>query len=256
MKPIRKPTEKLLSELRLLRDSRKSIDDYNYNFLANFYDCCKFMHLQIGNPIGMPMLNVAYRQYYVFLISCWETFFRDVFVLVHTKEKDLLNQLVAKLKNYEESLHLKPDDITTSELVSKCFNFQNLDDLNNAFSTLIGSDFLDYVCKQVIPSCAIKGKHTTHFSIEHLFANWRELLTYGFKVRHNVVHDANYRPEFDAQMIQKVEALFLLIPQVATYFIAIRFNLPLLCMVSGEVNLGPAFFIVDEILADDWEVVA
>lgn len=254
MKPIRKQTEKLLGELRLLRDSRKSIDVYNYNFLTNFYDCCKFMHLQISNKVGMPMLNTAYRQYCILLISCWETFFRDVFVLVHTKDEELLKQLVVTLKNYHEALHLKPDDISSSELVSKCFNFQNIDDLNNAFSTLIGSDFLDYVCKQVIPSCAIKGKHTTNFSIEGLFADWREILTNGFTIRHNVVHDANYRPIFDIKMIQKVEALFLLIPQVATYFIATRFNLPLICMVSGDCNFGPALFVVNDILADDWEV--
>lgn len=40
-----------------------------------------------------------------------------------------------------------------------------------------------------------------------------------------MVHDANFRPKVNIELISKVEALFLIIPQFATHIISERFNL-------------------------------
>jgi len=255
MKRVRRPTEKLINELRELRESRESIDSYYFNFLRNYYEICKFMHLQIKNNINKVLLVVAYRQYFVFLVSCWETYFRDVFILVYTKDENLMERLLDESKSSEKHISSKPTDIEASDLLSKSFNFQNIDDLNSAFSNLVGTDFIEYICKSKIPSCGIKGRRVVDFSIESVFTDWDKIIKIAFDIRHKVVHDANYRIEFDSTLIQKVESLFLLIPQIATHFIAKKFSLKSIVMIDDGMNVGTALFTVDEILSENWELV-
>lgn len=255
MKRIRKPTNKLVTELKQLRDSRKSIDNCNFNFVCNFYEHCKFMHLQISSGIDKSMLTVAYRQYFVFLVSCWETYFRDTFVLINSSDAKLLSQTLKHLNIDKYDVTIESAEISLPELASKSFNFQNLEDINSAFTSLIDADFLNYVCKNKITSCAIKGRQARDLSIESLITDWRDIITNAFNIRHNIVHDANYRIEYQPELIQKIETLFLLIPQATTYFIAKKFNLKNFCMIVDGKNIGPNLFIVDDILSEDWELV-
>jgi len=141
------------------------------------------------------------------------------------------------------------------ELLSKQFNFQNMDKLNEAFSELIGEDdFLKYLYNLEIPICGINGKTAHDFSIQSIFEDSEDLLNRAFTIRHKVVHDANYRPAFDIVFIQKVEALFLLIPQVTTHLITKEFNLERIIFFNGEKNIEAYIFSMQEILANDWQI--
>ena len=253
MRRIRKKTDRIVDELLALRISRKSIDDFFFSYQVNFYENCRLMHSYIDSDSETKELfPVAYRQYYVFLVSCWETFFRDVFVYVHTKDENIVERLLENMKpaidTFEES------DIAIPELLSKSFNFQNINDLEEAYNGMWGSCFLKHVCSTDIGHCGINGQVTNGFVVETLFNDWRDVINKTFSIRHQVVHDANYRPKIDIEFIQKAEALFLLIPQVATHLIANKFNLKRIAFSNGEFSV-PYIFTVSEILSNDWEVV-
>tara|TARA_R110002072_G_scaffold54240_3_gene142427 strand:+ start:311 stop:1111 length:801 start_codon:yes stop_codon:yes gene_type:complete len=252
LRRIRKKTSKLVDELIALRDSRKSIDDFCFSYFVNFYDSCHLMHSFVkSGGMNKELLAIAYRQYYVFLVSCWETFFRDIFVYVHTQDESLTDRLLVKLKPAIDAFN--DDDISLPELLSKSFNFQNINDLDEAFSELWGANFLKYVCTTNVGACGLNGKISDDFFVNNLFCDWHEDIVKTFTIRHKVVHDANFRPEVDFSFIQRAEALFLVIPQIATQVIAERFNLGRIVFQKGELCV-PYIFTVSEILSNDWQV--
>ncbi|WP_281557789.1 HEPN domain-containing protein [Thalassomonas sp. RHCl1] len=253
MRKIRKKTDKLVDELIALRNSRKSIDDFFSSHQINFYENCRLMHSFVLNDDNKKdLLTIAYRQYYVFLVSCWETFFRDVFIYVHTEDENLTNRLLGKMKPAADTFD--ESDIALSELLSKSFNFQNIKDLEEAYDDLWGGSFLQSICSKDAGPCGVNGQVADEFVVKNLFDDWHEIVNKTFSIRHKVVHDANYRPDVDIQFIQKAEAIFLLIPQVATHFIAEKFNLKRIAF-SKDGQYFPYIFTVSEILSDDWVVV-
>ena len=116
-------------------------------------------------------------------------------------------------------------NITLPELLSKSFNFQNLEDLEAAYNSFWGNNFLNNMCENKTDFCVLNGKIAESFSIKSLFPEWESIISKAFNIKHKVVHDANYRPNIDISFIQKAEAILLFIPQLTTYFIAKRFNL-------------------------------
>ena len=117
-----------------------------------------------------------------------------------------------------------------------------------------GSSFLKHVCSTDIGPCGINGQIASRFVVKTLFDDWYDIIKKVFSIRHKVVHDANYRPDINVPFIQKAEALFLLIPQVATQLIADKFNLKRVAFTDGELSV-PYLFTVSEILSNDWVLV-
>ncbi|EKY6607955.1 hypothetical protein QFL84_004544, partial [Escherichia coli] len=138
-------------------------------------------------------------------------------------------------------------------LLSKSFNFQNLNDLEEAYNGMWGESFLNYICTTNISPCGLSGQISQDLSIENIFPDWRALIEEAFYIRHKVVHDANFRPKVNIELISKVEALFLIIPQFATHIISERFNLKKIVISDGKNN-HTYIFNISDILSDDWVV--
>lgn len=252
MKKIRKINGRITEELLSLRESRRTIGDFSTSFLLNFEENCRLMHSLISNEEkNIRIFKTAYRQYFVFLISCWETYFRDVFVFVHSVDEDRTATLLSKMKT-EASIDLNTE-INLSELLSKSFNFQNLNDLEEAYNGMWGANFLDYICTTIISPCGVSGRIAQNLSIEGLFTDWRTIIEEAFSIRHKVVHDANFRPEVNIELVQKAEALFLIVPQFATHMISEKFNLQKIVISDGQ-HVGHYIFNVRDILSDDWVI--
>ena len=192
MRKVRKQTGKIVDELLSLRDSRKSIDEFNFTFLTNFSDNSRLMHVFVGEDRN-ELFDVAFRQYLVFLVSCWETFFRDLFVYVNTRDPDSIVKLIDQMKVNEDILDLSK--ITLPELLSKSFNFQNINDLESAYNSLWGANFLESVCETKTEVCGVNGKVASGFSVNSLFGDWHSTITKAFNIRHKIVHDASYRAD-------------------------------------------------------------
>lgn len=254
MKKIKNPSDKLIREILSLRNSRKSLDDYTFNFLLNYGDHCRLIHFlltKINKKKDEDIYNAAYRQYFVFLVSSWETFFRDLFVYVYAKDQESIKKL---LENINHSEQTEMQDISSSELLSKCFNFQNLEDIEHAYNAMWGNNFLKTICEKEIKDIGIDGRIAKDFSLNTLFPDWHVLLQQAFSIRHNIVHDANYRIEPDKNFVQKVEVIFLLIPQLASYSIANKYNFKRVVMSNGEYAV-PYIFSIKDILSSDWYIV-
>lgn len=255
MRKIKNPSNGLIQEIISLRNSRKgSLDDYTFNFLLNYGDHCRLVHKLIDQKLEDELFKVAYRQYFVFLISSWETYFRDMFVYVYAKDEVSTKQLIDEIGIDEEVCD--NSDIALSELLSKCFNFQNIEDLENAYNAMWEGNFLKDICSHVSSDMGIDGKVASNFSLAEIFPDWHYLLQQSFSIRHNIVHDANYRIEPDIKFIQKVEVIFLLIPQLASYHVANRYNFRRAVMSNGGFEV-PYIFSIRDILSDpgDWEIV-
>lgn len=251
MKKVRKQTQKLIEELQDLKNNRESIDDFNFAFLINFSENSRITHSLIRKDSD-KLLDIAFRQYVVFLISCWETYFRDTFVYVHTIDDVSIEKLVCLMKIDDSLLNLS--EITLPELLSKSFNFQNLEDLESAYNSFWGANFLNSICETKTDVFGINGQISESFSIGSLFPEWESTVSKAFSMRHKVIHDANYRPDIDISFIQQAEAIFLFIPQLTTYFIAKRFNLKHIELSNGEFSV-PYIFTMQDILSNDWMIV-
>ncbi|HEJ9626556.1 TPA: hypothetical protein SMN35_000254 [Proteus mirabilis] len=250
MKKIKKVNLKITNEILELRDTRGPLDSFTFSFLTNFSEHARLMHSLISNDKNkIELYKIAYRQYFVFLISCWETYFRDTFVYVYSRNKELISALMLKMK----SDHLINQDggVTQAELLSKSFNFQNINDIDDAFDGVWADAFLDYICSFSIEPCGINGKIASKLSIENIFEDWRNIIESAFSIRHRVVHDANFRPELNVELISQIEALFLIVPQFVTYALSKRFNLS---SVFTADNI-PYIFSMHDILANDWNVI-
>ena len=253
MAKFRKQTSHLIEELINLRNSRSSIDDFNFNFLKNFSENSQLMHFHLQKDKNADsLLEVAHRQYFVFLVSCWETFFRDLFIFINSNDVESIERLLTTMNISEKSPELK--NITLVELLSKSFNFQNISDLESAYSNLWSEDFLESICTTETALCGLNGKVSEKFCISKIFPDWRELIDISFEIRHKIVHDANYRPKNDFDLIQKAEALFLILPQIVTYLVAKRYKLKYMALSDGELTV-PYIFTMKDILATDWKVL-
>ena len=252
MRKIRKKKPHIIEELTLLRETRKPFEGFTLAFLKNISEHCNLMHSLLSNePDKKDLFKIAYRQYFVFLVSCWETYFRDVFVYVHSRDNKLTNSLLEKMavnaSSYDSS------DITLPELLSKSFNFQNLNDLEEAYNGLWGDNFLQKVCSLDFAPCGFNGKIATKMITNNLIPDWRIILEDAFKIRHRVVHDANFRPQIDINLVRKAEAIFLLIPQLSSIMITTKLDLSY-TLISKNESKFPYIFSIHDILAKDWVI--
>ncbi|MFP5615519.1 HEPN domain-containing protein [Enterobacter kobei] len=253
MRKIRKLNSHIIEELTLLRETREPFEGFTFAFLKNFSENCNLMHSLIPKSTdGKDIFRIAYRQYFVFLVSCWETYFRDVFVYIHSIDNKLTNILLDKMEinahSYDNS------DITLPEILSKFFNFQNLNDLEEAYNGLWGENFLHKVCNLDIAPCGFNGNVATQMIINNLIPDWRTTLEKAFKIRHRVVHDANFRPEIDMKLLNKAEAIFLIIPQISSIMITAKLNQSY-TLISNDVSQYPYIFSMHDILAKDWYIL-
>lgn len=249
MKP-RKVTSRLKDELIQLKDSRGTIDDLYLNYLNNFSENAKLIHFSLK---GSTLIrSVARRQYLVFLISSIETFFRDLFIYVHSVDDELMNKLLRKFKNLDNYYSL--EELSLIEVLSKSFNFQNINDLEIAFDQLWGISFLETICNSSINPCGFNGKVFQTLCISAMFPDWKSIFNEVFAIRHKVVHDANFRPNDITELVQKAEALFLLIPQLTIFLIVEEYKLPSIFLKTEDSTL-PYIFSIHDILAEDWYMV-
>ena len=242
----RKITDKLRAELLALKTSRGTIDDFCSNYLSNFSENAQVMHFALK---GTQAINsVAYSQYFVFLVSSLETFFRDIFIYIHSVDAELMDKLIEKFKITERLPN--SEELTSIEVLSKSFNFQNLNDLESAFDQVWGGRFLYTVINTSISPCGFNGKVFQHVCAKNHFPSWKNILSETFSIRHKVVHDANFRPESNMELARQAESLFLLLPQITTLVVAKKYKLKSVFLKSNG-NDCPYIFSIHDILAED-----
>lgn len=266
----KKLTTQLLNQLQELRKTRRLVDadlvaGHYINFLSSFMKHASLMHYLLENKPPGEIRRVAISQYLVFLVSCWESFFRDAFVFVIGRDSTACQVIVNELNidGYENML----GSLTLPEYLSKSFNFQNLEDIENAFQSIFNGSMINTLGQYVIPVVGIKSKLAKGLCLDNNLKNWKELIGQSFAERHKIIHDANYinGVSYDNSFIQKAEAAFLLLPQILSVWISeeysiqhstIRMKKDTLAITKGVLNDDsiPYIFTVDELISNDWVV--
>jgi len=248
----KKVTKKLENQLSELEANRNEIEDFLNNFLLNYSSFASAMHSQISTTSKKEDLKFFAFQYLSSIISCWETFFRDVFVFLTSIDSNLKKEIIKALKVDESKLV----NVDFGGYLASCFNFQNFDDISIAFQPVFNVDIFEFTANDEFVSFMPKQKKECLFSLIHVFPDYRIILGQGMEHRHKMIHDANFmkKATFDIEFIQKTETVFLLFPQILTRLLSDKYNLSRFVISNGMNNYN-YLFLIDDLISNDWEIV-
>ncbi|QQE77283.1 HEPN domain-containing protein [Alicyclobacillus sp. SO9] len=266
MQKKKRLTPYLFDVILSMKETRDEIDRYCVNFLRNVSRYSIFMHSVLQDtPKDKDFLLVPVSQYIVSLVGCLETFLRDTFVfLLNNQPKFYMT--ICTFTQSELSEH--PDDdvadgVTHAEFISQMFNFQNLKDIESAFSPLCdGGEFISAISEFQLKCVVARVDRFTIFSLDQFFSV-RSTLNDILKYRHRIIHDANYRPTDVLTTIPTIESLMVFLPQMITFWIHRRSETPYMSRNDDESDLSaegqstqstslPYLFTVSDLIADDW----
>ncbi len=261
---MRKPkmTVRLNKQIKELQNSRNNIEDYSFNFLINIYRHSALIHELIKIRLKTDLLEVATSQYIISLVSCWETFFRDSFVFVASKDENFRKEIVKLVDVKQEVVESLERDNLMADLLSKSFNFQNFEDVESSFSPIFKKQMFTTIGNHIFDNLGLNGQIATDFCYEVIFPNYIEPIKQVYEERHKITHDANYRSNLGIDLLQKAEASFVVFPQLFTIWMSNKMGLPLTTSdneIQGSVKRSkvvvPYIFTIKDILATDWVVV-
>ena len=258
----RSMTERLSKQIIELQSSRNNIENYSFNFLNNIFRHSALMHKIIKINRESNLIEVATSQYLISLVSCWETFFRDTFVFIVSKDANFRKEIIELIGVKQEIVENLEHDNFIADFLSKSFNFQNFEDIESAFSPILKKEMFKKIGNYKFFHLGLNARIATNFCYEEIFPNYIETIKQVYEERHKITHDANYRSNLGIDLIQKAEALFVVFPQLFTVWMSDKMHLPLTTNeneVQGSVKqnefIVPYIFTINEILSTDWVVV-
>lgn len=166
-----------------------------------------------------------------------ETLFRDIFIYV-VDNKSGYDEWVIDTYN----LKIKGEsEISKSYLLAEIFNFQNLNDINSAFSLLIGEDVLDEIGNMVI--YIFDKEEIKKLALNKSIPKWKADLEEALNTRHNIVHDSSYLLTQETINIEDFQDVVLYFSQIFSIYIMRYFKIPYGTMTrSGSDTALTAFF--------------
>ncbi len=229
----RKIKPKLLNELSHLKTTRTTFNDFSSSFLLNASKRYNLMHKVLKEKElnkDKDTIYIAAGQYVSSLVTCWETFFRDIFVYA-VEGNSSLKLKIEKLiiQKGMSTDELKNAHLTLGDYGSKQYNFQELSDTCNALNFLLNdtkdcvTEFIDYSIDKVVfssPSFILYWLQEQKDIAEELYS----ILEQGFEIRHKTIHDANFIFEFDSNFINAFEDCMIIFPQLISISLAKKFN--------------------------------
>ena len=245
----RKITKSLKDQLTELGDNRNKIDEYSTNFLSNYSSFSRLMHSQISRNSKKDELKIYSYQYLSSIITCWETYFRDLFVYLISIDSNLKKEIIKTLKITEDNIQ----EVEISGYLSKCFNFQNSKDIIKAFNPIFNRNIFDYTSQDKSLYFSPKKNKEFLFSLIEMFPDYNIILENGMEQRHKMIHDGNFikNIEFDPVFFQKTETVFLLFPQILSRILSEKYDLNRFIITNGKNNYN-CLFIIEYIIANDW----
>ncbi len=248
----RKLTESLKKQIDELESNRNKIDEYLYNFLENYSLCSRLMHSQISKKNKKEEIKTYSYQYLSSIVTCWETYFRDLFVYLVSIDSNLKNELIEIFEINENNIQ----EIEIGGYLSKCFNFQNMQEIIKAFSPIFKTNIFDYAARKTYLYYFPKKNKEYLTSLIDLFPDYDTILKKGIEERHKMVHDGNFLKNIDfaPTFFQKTETVFLLFPQILTLVLSEKYNLPRLLLNKGDKNYN-LLFVIEDIISEDWVII-
>lgn len=269
-----KITNKLL-EIKKYRETRNVSTDNDFmltitsNLLNNLGDRNNFIHYELDLYRTQKKkldnnLKVAIGLYVCSLVTCWETFFRDLFIFICNNDDSIRQRL-----NLEIS-EIIPLELTIGEFIARKYNFQNLIQTRDSFDYIFQkktTELTEYFTKDVFNGL-IFVEYALIFKWVHkgIFKEKvDEVLHRAFNIRHKVTHDANYLIDFDSKLLSEIECVFQMIPQFFISNIATKYSQKRIVFNKDEryiritdspaENEIPYAFNVKDFMANDFVIV-
>lgn len=246
-------TEKFIKQVKEMQVSRKEIDEFCLRFLNNFFSHTVLFHQLIKNDTGNQFINTAICHNIISIVGCWETFFRDSFIVLSSSNAIFRCDIQRMLKLSAEKVTELEESNMLIDYLSQSFNFQNLNDMEEAFSPIFNKKVLILLGELVFPLLEFDGEIINDFSFKNIFPDYLKQLELLFEERHRLTHDANYRTRYDVVTLRKVENLIVVLPQLFTICLN-KLPLPRMMMHCDQGEI-PYVFSINDIIADDWFVV-
>lgn len=240
-----------------------------FNLLGNLSERNNFIHEHVaeykneGKPFDKAFSILA-GFYICSLVSCWETFFRDLFIFTCNYDEQIKAKLQAELQGEP------PTELTIGEYFAAKYNFQNLEQTRKALDKIHGREtsvISDYFPVEVFEG-VIMHEYTILFhwiSKGILKEKIDEVLNMAFNIRHRVTHDANFRVEVIPMEMATIESLFQLLPQFLVANLSIRYNQKRVVFNTAGQYVRwtddplpeemPYAFNTKDFMAQNWQVV-
>lgn len=218
----RRINDDFLATLTDISANRNGMDQYYQNFLLNSGRTISFTD---SAEKGSDELTQQYEERIiehsiVFLISTWETFFRDICVFLINEIKEISVRaecIIGSDKLGEvEKLGIK------AEYYSKLYNYQNIDEIRSSFLNLLNCDVFEEVGNHIIPY--IEDEQVYKFNMNVSINDWFLKVMEVFEERHKIIHDANYRTKYKINDIKKIENILLCFPQIFCIWLSEKYS--------------------------------
>ena len=229
----RKIKPNLLKELGELKNNRTSFNDFSVSYLLNVSRRYNLMHHNLNDKElikDKQSIYIATGQYISSLVTCWETYFRDIFVYVveqdPNKESEISNIITEKGMS---SLELENAQLNLGDYGSKQYNFQDLNDTCKALNFLLNdnknriTEFIEGSLVDVVfsePNYLLYWLQKEKDISQELYT----VLEQGFEIRHKVIHDANFIYKIEPHFISAFEDCMVIFPQLISIMLAKKYN--------------------------------
>lgn len=175
-------------------------------------------------------IYIAAGQYISSLVTCWETYFRDIFVYVveqdPNKKSEISDFIIEKGMSIQD---LENSQLNLSDYGSKQYNFQDINDTGSALDFLLNdskkriTDFIEGSLVDVVftkPNFLLFWLQEEKDISQELYT----VLEQGFEIRHKVIHDANFIYKIEPHFINAFEDCMVIFPQIISILLAKKYN--------------------------------
>ncbi len=182
------------------RKNRKKRSSIPFNFFFDKYWDADSLLERINKKIKNKRLNQeARKQYIISLVTALEVYLKETFIrLINKKNLDVskLSENIDRKFKFNEILFINKKNISVGELAASQFNFQNLNEIDKAFSNLWGIKFFIKLKNYKW----YYGKHEKDFM--QLTGEDYQYIKELLELRHNFTHDINFKDFIDIHKIK------------------------------------------------------
>jgi hypothetical protein len=249
-----------LQKLKALKNNRKDSIWFFMNFLTNSGPVLLLFEESLQH-ISEEHHQELLRCQVIRIVSCLETFYRDLFIYILEKEHSVLELALKGIKTKHtlaEVQQILLDGISTAELAVHNYSLQSVANIQKIMSLFFScNDYLGYLHKYRPNFTFTLREHPSVYGdikeLVTLSGNWRDRLNLLFELRHEFIHDANSKTEISIEDIRDFQWLLFKMVHYTTFAISEKIETTMLIVSADDQT--PVLFTPEDVLSNTWRIV-